>query len=230
MKQIARILPLILLALFLIAGLASATFIPKLNCYASSKLSASFPGSNACNNNDGDNWIAAGTTNEWVIVNLTTTWTLVNVSIKFGNYPFNGHIDVWNGASWIAYKNFTQPTANTNQTYQLDHTFKADRFRVFETTTSLGNVGVLEVWPQGNAIPVIPPCALGEIGKTTDTLIPILVSAGLIVFSLGFFYIALDSRGNPKKGISIELLIVGVIGLVVAIAVTAGVVASMKVC
>lgn len=219
----------LILALFIGSGFASAIFLGKLSCYASSQLNGSFPGSNACNNNDADNWIAAGTTNEWVVLNLTTTYDIKNISVKFGNYPFNGHIDVWNGASWIAYKNFTEPATNSNQTYQLDHVFRGNRLRVFETTTSQTNVGVLELWPQGTVVPATPVCKFGAIGVTLDTLIPILVSAGLIVFGLGFFFIASDSKGSGKR-LPMELLVVGAIGIVIAVAVAAGVVASMKVC
>lgn len=221
---------MLIVSVIFISGFASASFLSKKSCYASSQLNGSFPGSKACDNSNDDStgaWIAAGSTNEWVILNLTTTYDIKNVTIRVGNYPFNGHIDVWTGSSWLAYKNFTEPATNSNTTYQLDHVFRGDRLRVFETTTSKTNVGIVELWPQGTIIPV---CSLGNMGNTLDTLIPILVSAALIVFALGFFTLSHNSKAGGKKGFSMELLIISIIGLIIAIAVAAGTIASMKVC
>lgn len=148
------ILIMAIISILMIASVtSSALFLGKTSCYASSVLTI-FVASNACDNDDGTNWISTGTTNEFVIVNLTTAYDISNVSIKYGNYPFAGHIDVWNGAAWVAYANFTEPTANTNQTYVLGAVFYGDRIRVFETTTTKTNVGVLEIWPQGAIHPI----------------------------------------------------------------------------
>jgi len=237
----------LLVALFLgsfiaILPTAQAIYIPKASCYTDSFLAPGFEGTLVCDNDISTQWISASITYpHYAILNLTGTWIVHNVSIDSGNYAAaTGHIDIWNGASWVAYKNFTGGTINTNQTFVLDTpSIPTTAIRFYGLTganlVSPELMGAEEFWIQGELPPLPPPVecfGLGSVGLAISTILPILIGVGILLAFVGFFLSVQgkSGRGAKTSRMSMSSFVTGIIGIVVFVFIVTALVVLIPAC
>jgi hypothetical protein len=177
--------------------------------------------------------LAAGgyrTSGNWLSASQTaTSQTFQSIVVNYSGASganFITAISLIDGAGTYKFIDNTDLISGTTHTYTMSLSMSgAWKLRINFTGDNSGSVNVQEIVVTANTV-----CQLGTLGLTLDMLIPILVGASLVVFALGFIFIGLESKHHAKKGLSLELLIGAAIGITVAIAVAAGVIASMKVC
>lgn len=170
------------------------------------------------------NWLSAS---QSATGELFSSITVVYDSASASNYI--AAVSLVDSTNFYFFIDNTHIISGTSKTYTVPSKSNSHTWKVQVNLTGAAS-GTVNVDSVSIGTTTKLPCALGSIGVTLDVLIPILVGAGLIIFAFGFLVIGLESRGSSKKSFSVELLIVGAIGLVVAITVTAAVISSMHVC
>lgn len=167
----------------------SIGIISKSNdCYVSNgviPLGPTYNVTNLCDNNVTSQTLYSGSNfPHYFVVNLTKRFLVDHLAINWGNYPFNGHIDVWTGSSFIAYSNFTNSGTGTNQTITLNSQYVTQKIRLWASTDKNGNIpdnyfGAYEVWFYGD----LPPKDF-SINSSQTTLSLVLNTDNQVIISV----------------------------------------------